>query len=36
MELPATAGNELAGTQMADVIVGDDGLVRAIRIVQQQ
>ena len=36
MELPATAADGSAGTQMADVIVGDDGLVRAIRIVQQQ
>jgi len=36
MELPTTAADGSAGTQMADVIVGDDGLVRAIRIVQQQ
>ncbi len=36
MELPATAADGSAGTQMADVIVGDDGLVRAIRIVQPQ
>jgi hypothetical protein len=36
MELPATAADGSAGSQMADVIVGDDGLVRAIRIVQQQ
>ena len=36
MELPATAADGSAGTQMADVIVGDDGLVRAIRIVKQQ
>jgi hypothetical protein len=34
MELPASDGS--TGTEMADVIVGDDGLVRAIRIVQQQ
>jgi hypothetical protein len=36
MELPATAADGSAGAQMADVIVGDDGLVRAIRIVQPQ
>ncbi len=36
MELPTTAADGSAGSQMADVIVGDDGLVRAIRIVQQQ
>jgi hypothetical protein len=36
MELPATAGDGSSSTQMADVIVGEDGLVRAIRIVQQQ
>jgi hypothetical protein len=36
MELPATAADGSTGSQMADVIVGDDGLVRAIRIVQQQ
>lgn len=34
MELPAGADGS-TGTQMADVVVGDDGLVRAIRIVQQ-
>jgi len=34
LELPGGDGS--AGTQMADVIVGDDGLVRAIRIVQPQ
>lgn len=33
MELPAADGS--TETQMADVIIGDDGLVRAIRIVQQ-
>ena len=33
MELPAADGSTEA--QMADVIIGDDGLVRAIRIVQQ-
>ena len=33
MELPASEGSQ--GSQMADVIIGDDGLVRAIRIVQQ-
>lgn len=32
MEFPA---NGSQGTQMADVVLGDDGLVRAIRIVQQ-
>lgn len=36
MELPATAADGSTGSQMADVIVGDDGLVRAVRIVQQQ
>lgn len=36
MELPATGVDGSSGSQMADVIVGDDGLVRAIRIVQQQ
>ena len=36
MELPANPADGSAGSQMADVIVGDDGLVRAIRIVQQQ
>jgi hypothetical protein len=36
MELPATAADGSTGSQMADVIVGDDGLVRAIRIVQPQ
>lgn len=36
MELPTTAADGSNGSQMADVIVGDDGLVRAIRIVQQQ
>lgn len=36
MQLPATAADGSTGSQMADVIVGDDGLVRAIRIVQQQ
>jgi hypothetical protein len=36
MELPASAADGSTATQMADVIVGDDGLVRAIRIVQQQ
>lgn len=36
MELPANPADSSAGSQMADVIVGDDGLVRAIRIVQQQ
>ncbi len=35
MELPASAADGSAGSQMADVVVGDDGLVRAIRIVQQ-
>jgi hypothetical protein len=35
LELPATTTDGSAGSQMADVIVGDDGLVRAIRIVQQ-
>ncbi len=34
LELPAT-GADGSTSQMADVIVGDDGLVRAIRIVQQ-
>jgi len=33
MELPAVNGAQ--DSQMADVIIGDDGLVRAIRIVQQ-
>ena len=33
MELPASDGSQ--ESQMADVIIGDDGLVRAIRIVQQ-
>jgi len=33
MELPASDSSQ--GSQMADVIIGDDGLVRAIRIVQQ-
>jgi hypothetical protein len=36
MELPATAADGSTESQMADVIVGDDGLVRAIRIVQPQ
>jgi hypothetical protein len=36
MELPASATDGSTGSQMADVIVGDDGLVRAIRIVQPQ
>jgi hypothetical protein len=36
MELPPNPADGSAGSQMADVIVGDDGLVRAIRIVQQQ
>lgn len=35
MELPASAADGSQGTQVADVVVGDDGLVRAIRIVQQ-
>jgi hypothetical protein len=33
MQLPASDGSQEA--QMADVIIGDDGLVRAIRIIQQ-
>jgi hypothetical protein len=33
MEIPASEGSQ--GSQMADVIIGEDGLVRAIRIVQQ-
>jgi len=35
LELPATSADGSTASQMADVIVGDDGLVRAIRIVQQ-
>jgi len=35
MQLPATAADGSQDAQMADVIIGDDGLVRAIRIVQQ-
>jgi hypothetical protein len=35
LELPATGADGSTQSQMADVIVGDDGLVRAIRIVQQ-
>jgi hypothetical protein len=35
LELPATAADGSVESQMADVVVGDDGLVRAIRIVQQ-
>jgi len=35
LELPTTAADGSASSQMADVIVGDDGLVRAIRIVPE-
>jgi hypothetical protein len=36
MEIPANATDASNGSepQMADVVIGDDGLVRAIRIVQ--
>ena len=34
MELPVAGGSDRdAQTQVADVVVGDDGLVRAMRIV---
>jgi hypothetical protein len=37
MELPVTEGNDHdAQTQVADVVVGDDGLVRAMRIVNER
>jgi hypothetical protein len=35
MEFPTTTADGSQRTQMADVVLGDDGLVRAIRIVQQ-
>ena len=35
MEFPTTTADGSQSTQMADVVLGDDGLVRAIRIVQQ-